>query len=175
MFLTGVVTWDDLNKNVSWSVVWMYAAAVSMAYVLATTGAALWLATTAFENLPGFLTVGNGLLISISVLTTFVTNLMSDGAAVALIGPITLPMDQMAGLDIWQIGLATAFSSSFAHVLIIGRPGLAIAYALGFDPDTGERILHAKDLVKYGLGLVLISWALLWGVTFYGYWRLMTF
>ncbi|MFC1990147.1 SLC13 family permease [Chloroflexota bacterium] len=175
MFLTGVVSWDDLNKNVAWGVIWMYAAAVSMGYVLYITGTALWLATTAFDALPSFMTHGEGLLISISILTTVVTNFMSDGAAVAVIGPIALPMDKMAGLDMWQIGLACAFSSSFAHVLVIGRPGLAIAYAMGVDPDTGERLLRVGDLIKYGLGLVMISWVILWGWTFYGYWRFMTF
>ncbi|MFC1929313.1 SLC13 family permease [Chloroflexota bacterium] len=175
MFLTGVVSWDDLNKDVAWGVIWMYASAVSMGYVLHITGTALWLATTAFDVLPPFLKQGEGLLMSISVLTTVVTNFMSDGAAVAVIGPIALPMDTMAGLNMWQIGLACAFSSSFAHVLIIGRPGLAIAYAMGVDPDTKERLVHVGDLIKYGLGLVLISWVILWGWTFYGYWRFMTF
>ena len=175
MFLTGVVSWDDLNHNVAWGVIWMYAAACSLGYVLYITGTALWLASTAFDALPSFMKAGEGLLISISILTTVVTNLMSDGAAVAVIGPITLPMDKMAGLDIWQIGLATSFASSFAHVLVIGRPGLAIAYAMGVDPDTGERLLYVKDLIKYGLGLVVISWLVLWGWVFYGYWRFMTF
>ncbi|MBU2535080.1 MAG: anion permease, partial [Chloroflexi bacterium] len=175
MFLTGVVSWEDLNKDVAWGVIWMYASAVSMGYVLHITGTALWLATTAFDLLPPFLKVGDGLLVSISILTTIVTNFMSDGAAVAVIGPIALPMDKMAGLDMWQVGLATAFSSSFAHVLVIGRPGLAIAYAMGLDPDTKERLLYVKDLIKYGLGLVLISWLILWGWVFYGYWKFMTF
>lgn len=175
MFLTGVVSWDDINKDVAWGVIWMYASAVSLGYVLHITGTALWLATSAFNAMPSFMKVGEGVLISISILTTVVTNFMSDGAAVAVIGPIALPMDKMAGLDIWQVGLACAFSSSFAHCLIIGRPGLAIAYAMGVDPDTRERLLHVGDLIKYGVGLVFISWLLLWGWTFYGYWRFMTF
>ena len=37
------------------------------------------------------------------------------------------------------------------------------------DPD------DVKDLLKYGLGLVGISWLLLWGWVFYGYWQFMTF
>ncbi|MFC1939453.1 hypothetical protein ACFLXO_02050, partial [Chloroflexota bacterium] len=55
-----------------------------------------------------------------------------------------------------QAGLACAFSSSFAHVLVIGRPGLAIAYAMRVDPDTGERLLRVGDLIKYGLALVVV-------------------
>ena len=175
MFLTGIVSWDELNKNVAWGVIWMYASAVSLGWVLHTTGTALWLATSAFDLLPSFMKFGEGLLISVSILTTVVTNFMSDGAAVAVIGPITLPMSGMAGLDIWQVGLATAFSSSFAHAMIIGRPGLAIAYAMGVDPETNERLLYVSDLLKYGLGLILISWLLLWGWVFYGYWQFLPF
>ncbi|MFC1906910.1 SLC13 family permease [Chloroflexota bacterium] len=175
MFLTGIVSWDELNRNVAWGVIWMYASAVSLGFVLHTTGTALWLATSAFEALPEFMKQGEGLLISVSILTTVVTNFMSDGAAVAVIGPITLPMSGMAGLDIWQVGLATAFSSSFAHAMIIGRPGLAIAYAMGVDPETNERLLEIKDLLKYGLGLIGISWLVLWGWVFFGYWRFLSF
>ncbi len=175
MFLTGIVSWDELNKKVAWGVIWMYASAVSLGWVLHTTGTALWLATSAFDLLPSFMKYSEGLLISVSILTTIVTNFMSDGAAVAVIGPITLPMSSMAGLDIWQVGLATAFSSSFAHAMIIGRPGLAIAYAMGVDPETNERLLEVKDLLKYGLGLILISWLVLWGWVFFGYWQFMTF
>jgi len=175
MFLAGLISWDELNNNVSWGVVWMYAAAVGLGKVILDSGTGIWLATTAFNSLPDFMVHNEGLLISISILTTFVTNLMNDGAAVAVIGPITLPMHAMAGLDIWKVGLATAFSSSFAHCVLIGRPGLVIAYTLGRDPVTGERLLNLGQLFKYGFGLVLISWLTLWGWTFYGYWKFMSF
>jgi len=175
MFLAGIISWEDLNHNVAWGVVWMYAAALSLGYVLYISGAALWLATSIFHLLPASMKVGGGLLISVSILTTLTTNFMVDGAAVAVVAPFTLPMATMAGLDIWQIGLATSFSSSFAHALIIGRPGMAIAYAMGVDQETGERLLHVHDLLKYGLGLIVISWLVLWGWGFFGYWRFMTF
>jgi sodium-dependent dicarboxylate transporter 2/3/5 len=84
-------------------------------------------------------------------------------------------MHAMAGLDIWKVGLATAFSSSFAHCILIGRPGLVIAYTLGRDPETGERLLDLGQLFKYGFGLVIISWFILWGWTFFGYWKFLSF
>jgi sodium-dependent dicarboxylate transporter 2/3/5 len=175
MFLTGIISWDELNNNVSWGVVWMYAAAVGLGKVILETGTGIWLATTAFHSLPDFMVYKEGLLMSISVLTTVVTNFMNDGAAVAVIGPITIPMHAMAGLDIWKVGLATAFSSSFAHCILIGRPGLVIAYTLGRDPETGERLLDLGQLFKYGFGLVIISWFILWGWTFFGYWKFLSF
>jgi sodium-dependent dicarboxylate transporter 2/3/5 len=175
MFLTGVVKWDDINTNVSWGIVWMYAAAVGLGKVILETGTGIWLATTAFNALPDFMRMKEGLLVSVSILTTITTNFMNDGAAVAVIGPITLPMHAMADLEMWKVGLSTAFSSSFAHCILIGRPGLVIAYTLGNDPETGEKLLNLGQLFKYGCGLVLISWLLLWGWTFFGYWRWMSF
>ncbi len=153
----------------------MYAAAVGLGKVILETGTGIWLANTAFNALPDFMRMKEGLLMSVSVLTTITTNLMNDGAAVAIIGPITIPMHEMADLDMWKVGLSTAFSSSFAHCILIGRPGLVIAYTLGNDPETGEKLLNLWQLFKYGSALVLISWLLLWGWTFFGYWRWMSF
>ena len=55
--------------------------------------------------------------------------------------------------------------------MVIGRPGLAIAYAMSKDPKTGERLLQIKDLLIYGIPLLFISWLLMWGCMFWGYWR----
>ena len=68
--------------------------------------------------------------------TGVLTNFMSDGATVAAIGPIAVPMATIAGASPIMVGLATAFASSFAHMLVIGTPNNAIAYAMAKDPMT---------------------------------------
>ncbi len=175
MFITGIIKWDTLSKNLAWGVIWMYAAACGIGFSLGITGAGLWLATSAFNILPEFMLKNEGLLISCSIITGVITNFMSAGASVAVVAPITLPMASMANVDIWQIGLATAFASTFGHCLIIGRPGLAIAYALGKDPDTGERLITVGDLLKYGIPLLIIVWIYMAIWVFYGYWHWMSF
>jgi sodium-dependent dicarboxylate transporter 2/3/5 len=175
MFITGIIKWDTLRKNLAWGVIWMYAAACGIGFSLGITGAGLWLATSAFNILPEFMLKNEGLLISCSIITGIITNFMSAGASVAVVAPITLPMASMANVDIWQIGLATAFASTFGHCLIIGRPGLAIAYALGKDPDTGERLITVGDLLKYGIPLLIIMWIYMAIWVFYGYWHWMSF
>ena len=50
----------------------MYAAAVSLGYVLYITGTALWLATTAFELMPPFMVNGEGLLINGAIYGRFI-------------------------------------------------------------------------------------------------------
>ncbi len=175
MFITGIIKWEDLDKNVAWGIIWMYAGACSLGFALLFTGTGLWLAKSAFALFPSVMLENEGLLVTVSIITGIITNFMSAGAAVSVMAPITLPMAAMSNLDIWQIGLAIAFASTFGHCLIIGRPGLAIAYALGKDPETGERLITVGDLFKYGIPLLIITWIFMAVWVFYGYWKWMSF
>ncbi|MBM4137407.1 MAG: histidine kinase, partial [Nitrospira sp.] len=128
---------------------------------------------TFVNALPDFLGHGKGIVVAVSLVSGTITNFMSDGATVASVGPVMLPMAQLGGAHIWQVGLACAFASSFANFLIVGTPNNAIAFAMGKDPETGERLLQATDFVKYGLPVLLIAWTVLWGWAVFGYWQLL--
>jgi len=156
-------------------VVALYAAASAMGYGLAITGAALWLAGAFVAILPEFLKSGIGLSVSASLITGMLTNFMSDGATVAAVGPITVPMATLSATSPIQVGLATAFSSSFAHMLIIGTPNNAIVYSMARDPETGEQLLTMKDFLVHGLAVFALSLVVLWLWVFFGYWQLITF
>ena len=170
--ILGILRWRDIN-SIHWDVVALYAAASAMGYGLASTGAALWLASSFVSLLPEFLKSGIGLCISTSFITGILTNFMSDGATVAAVGPITVPMATLSGTSPLLVGLATAFASSFAHVLIIGTPNNAIVFSLAKDPDTGEQLLTMKDFFIHGIAVFLLSMAVLWIWVFYGYWQWM--
>lgn len=173
MFLTRCVDWDMLQNDIPLDVVGLYAAACAMGKGLAFTGGALWLAQTIVGVLPDFMSQGAGITLGVSFLTSALTNAMSDGATVAALGPIVLPMAPMAGVHMWKVGLACAFSSSFAHCLVVGTPNNAIAYGLGKDPDTGERVLDVMDYIKYGIPIWFLSLAVLWLWCIFGYWNFM--
>jgi sodium-dependent dicarboxylate transporter 2/3/5 len=124
---------------------------------------------------------GTGLCISSSFITGILTNFMSDGATVAAVGPITVPMATLSGTSPLMVGLATAFSSSFAHMLIIGTPNNAIVFSMAKDPETGEQlvtmkdffIVTMKDFFIYGFAIFILSLAVLWLWVFLGYWKWM--
>jgi sodium-dependent dicarboxylate transporter 2/3/5 len=166
----GILRWKDIN-SIHWDVVALYGAASAMGYGLATTGAALWLANSFVAILPDSLKSGIGLSISTSFITGIMTNLMSDGATVAALGPITVPMATLSGTSPIMVGLSTAFASSFAHMLIIGTPNNAIVYSLAKDPDTGEQLLTMKDFFIHGFAVFILSMLVLWFWVFLGYWQ----
>ena len=107
------IRWEDINSGVNWGVVLLYGAAISLGIEMKDTGAAKWVA----ESFLGFLAPlgadqGLGLWGAVSVLTTFVTNTMSNGAAVAVLGPIVLNVADVAGESPIILGFITAVSSA---------------------------------------------------------------
>ncbi len=172
--ILGILRWKEIN-SIHWDVVALYAAASAMGTGLASTGAALWIADSFVRTLPDFLSTGSGLAIATSLFTGVLTNFMSDGATVAAIGPICVPMATIAGASPIMVGLSTAFASSFAHMLIIGTPNNAIIFALAKDYETGEQLITTKDFFVHGFVVLLLSFAVLWFWVILGYWQWMHF
>jgi sodium-dependent dicarboxylate transporter 2/3/5 len=169
MSMLRITRWRDIS-HINWDVVALYAGATAMGKGLAVTGAGLWIAGGFLDLLPASMTSGTGLAVACSLLTGVLTNFMSDGATVSAIGPITTPMALISGTHPWMIGLATAFASSFAHILIIGTPNNAIVYAVARDPETGKQLISLGDFAKHGTAVFFISLAVLWFWLFLVYW-----
>jgi len=160
--VAGLVRWDDINSGVNWGVVWLYAAAISLGVQMKNTGAAGWIA----ENFVGLLEPigadsGLGLWAAVSLLTTAVTNTMSNGAAVAVLGPIVLNLAEVAGESPIVVGFITAVSSAFAYLTVVGTPACTIVYASGY--------LKTTDFLKVGWRMVVMSTIVLMIVAFF-YW-----
>ncbi|MEE8403048.1 MAG: SLC13 family permease [Candidatus Hydrothermarchaeaceae archaeon] len=166
--LFRVVDWEKMLKGIAWDAWFVYIGAMGLGAFMQSTGAALWIATSFMGILPDLATAGLGLWVSVSFLSGFITNFMSDAATTALLGPITTNMGMLSGhhYEPWASGLATAFATSFAHFLIIGTPNNVIVYGLARYPDTGERILHPTDFIKYGVIIWALSLLVMWIFTF---------
>jgi len=157
----GLVRWEDINSGVNWGVVLLYAAAISLGVEMQATGAAEWLAQSFIGALTPFgAGHGIGLYAAVAVLTTFVTNTMTAGAAVAVLGPVVLKTATVAGDDPLTIGFITAIASAFAYITAAAHPAFAIIYASGY--------LKASDFFKSGIRMTAASILLiLAAATFY--------
>ncbi len=148
--VAGLVRWEDVNSGVNWGVVLLYAAAISLGVQMKDTGAAAWVANSFLTLLePLGMGEGIGLWGAVSVLTTFVTNTMSNGAAVAVLGPIVLNLATAAQESPIVIGFITAVSSAFAYLTVVGTPACTIVYASGY--------LKTTDFLKVGWKMAVIS------------------
>jgi sodium-dependent dicarboxylate transporter 2/3/5 len=148
--IAGLVKWEDLNSGVNWGVVLLYASAISLGVQMKNTGAAEWIASQFVSVLePIGADQGIGLWAAVSLLTTFVTNTMSNGAAVAVLGPIVLKMATLANESPIVVGFITAISSAFAYLTVVGTPASTIVFAAGY--------LRPRDFLKVGSRMVVVS------------------
>ncbi|MCK5575551.1 MAG: DASS family sodium-coupled anion symporter [Sphingomonadales bacterium] len=161
----GLVKWEDVNSNVNWGVVLLYGSAISLGIQMKDTGAATWIADHFLALLaPIGADSGVPLWAGLSALTTLVTNTMSNGAAVAVLGPITLDLAKSAGESPILMGFITAISSAFAYLTVIGTPACTIVYASGY--------LKSSDFLLVGTRMLVMSTIILM-LAAYFYWPLL--
>jgi len=152
--VAGLVRWEDINSGVNWGVVLLYAAAVSLGVEMKATGAAEWLANSMLAMLGQFgAEKGLGLWASMSVLTIAVSNTMTAGAAVAVLGPVVLNTATVSGDDPITLGFITAISSAFGYLTAAAQPAFTIIYASGY--------LKPNDFLRIGWKMMLLSFILL--------------
>ena len=163
--LLGLVEWADYQRGVAWGVVLLYSGAISLGIAMTSTGAAQFIAEkflSFFEHL-GFYSE-ESFAASTAVLTIMMTQAMSDGAAVAVLGPITLRMAFLSGGGIISVGLTTASSAAFAYLLIIGTPPNAIVSSSGY--------VFPRDFLKAGVFQIVTSYLILL-FFIYGVWGIL--
>jgi solute carrier family 13 (sodium-dependent dicarboxylate transporter), member 2/3/5 len=163
--VAGLVRWEDINSGVNWGVVLLYAAAISLGLQMKETGAAEWLARSFIDGLsPLGMGQGAGLAFAVALLTTFVTNTMTAGAAVAVLGPVVLKAASVSGADPLNIGFVTAISSAFAYITAAAHPAFTIIYASGY--------LKATDFMRAGWRMTIVSLILIMLMSLF-YWPLL--
>ena len=143
----GLTSWSDYEKNVSWGVIIRYAGAISLGSVFKTSGAAKWLADSLIGIL-GNMGIESGLplIIFIALIGALMTNFMSAGATVAVIGPVVLEMAISSNTNPILVGVGLAIATSMAFWLVVGTPASAIVYSAG--------VLDSKDFIR----MATIAW-----------------
>ena len=101
---------------------------------------------------------------TVSLLTIFVSNTMTAGAAVAVLAPVVLKTAVAAGHDPLSTGFLAAISSAFGYLTPAAQPAFTIIYASGY--------LKGADFFKIGIRMMVLSFAVLMLTALY-YWPLL--
>jgi sodium-dependent dicarboxylate transporter 2/3/5 len=158
----GLIEWKDINRNTNWGVIILFGAAISLGIQMKETGAAEWVANLAITGLGSVVQNVDVLHWFISVfLTGVLTNLLSNAATVAVLGPIILDM----GGNPIILGISASIASAFAYLTIVASPTCMIIHSSG--------LVKSNDYLKAGWKLFIMSMAVLFLVS-YLYWPLLS-
>ncbi len=157
-FVFRLLDWKEVEQDVNWGVFLMYGGAICLGFAMGRTGAAHWLA----DNTLGYLVHSSwGLLISLSFIALFLTEAISNTAAVALLLPLALGLAQDFQIDPRIVTLSLTIPSGLAFQLPMGTPATAIAYSSGY--------ISVKDTVMGGMILKLFAF-ILFVLSIFFYW-----
>jgi len=155
IFVFDIISWEDIESYINWGIILMYGGAIVIATSLTRTGAAEWLSESIFQVLPQSTIL---MVIVIIIITKFLTEGVSNVAAVAIVLPIAFSMGNILGLNPMIITYIVALTGGLAFMLPMGAPPNAIAFSSGY--------LELNEVIKVGLILNLISMVLLYIIAF---------
>lgn len=148
--LMGVLTAEDAYRAIEWRVIFLLAGALSMGAALEKSGAALFVSDNLISLIGGLGPFA--LVAAFYLLTTVLTESMSNNATAVLLTPIAIVTGNAMGIDPRPLILAVAFAASSSFMTPVGYQTNTMIYGAGQ--------YKFIDFVKVGGPLNLIFWLL---------------
>lgn len=131
MVLTGCVRAEDVYREVDWKVVFLIAGMMPLGLALDDehTGAARFLAMELIGLLGAWGPVGA--LGATFLVTTLLTEIMSNAAAAVLLSPLAIAVAERLGVSPYPFVMAVAIGASTSFLTPIGHQNNLLIYGLG--------------------------------------------
>lgn len=151
MVLSGSLSQDEAYSAIQWKSVFLIAGMLPLGIAMENSGAAQFLADLIIQSLERFGPAG--IMIGLFILTTVITEFMSNAAAAVLVAPIAISSAVSLGVDprAFVMGVGIAASNSF--MFPIGHQASILVYGPG-----GYRFF---DYTRVGLPLTILVWVLM--------------
>jgi solute carrier family 13 (sodium-dependent dicarboxylate transporter), member 2/3/5 len=159
----GWISFRTICDKFPWESWIVFGAGVSLGVSMLESGAGRFLAESLLPVLDGKPTFI--VYYGFAFFGSFLSSLMSNSAAVALMLPITLPMAELMDMSPQNVAMLAPMTTSFI-MLVIGCPPTIIAYSTGY--------FSQKDFVKVAIPWCLIL-LLVCTVSMMLYWPLIGF
>ena len=139
-----LLTWEFAQGHMIWGLIFLFAGGSALGQVLSQTGTAQFVADglVPIAGAGGFAAI-----VVFAVLTTALTQITSNTAAVAIVVPIAISTFQTLGINPIPVVYAVAAIGNYGLMLPSSSGGPAIAAGYGVD---------LKAMFKWGAGLMLL-------------------
>jgi len=155
LFLTNVITWTDVERNVNWGIILMYGGAIVLGKMMNETGVSQWIVdSTGIESLPDSFKI-----VTIIVIGIVLTEIMSNSAASLILAQLALPL-LGKNLSPETMAVLVSMITGFAYILPTGSPSVSILFS------TGQ--VEFRDFLIYGGFMTIMSCVIL--LVFVGFW-----
>jgi len=129
MVFSGCLEPEDLHQSVEWEVIFLLAGVIPLAIAMEKSGAVA-LAADALVGVAGFLPP-LALLICFYVITTLLTEIVSNNASIVILTPVAVAVAAKLGLNPMAFVFATMFAASTSFLTPIGYQTNTMVYAAG--------------------------------------------
>jgi di/tricarboxylate transporter len=149
--LTGCLKAKDAYESIEWNLLFVIFGMLALGTAMQHTGAAGWIAQNIVVGIDHFITGPHKPLVMLACLylvTTVLTEMLSNNAVAALMVPIALGIAAEAGLNPRPFIIAITFAASAAFATPIGYQTNTYVYGIG-----GYRF---KDFLKIGVPLNIV-------------------
>ncbi len=161
-FTTGILDVDDLDEQIGWNIILLFAGAMSLGFCLWETGAAEWLAVmviSAFQNAHWFV-----FIIVVTLFMLLMTNVIMNVAAITIILPVALVIAPYLKIAPEVITFASLVAAGMPFLLLVGAAPNAIAYT--------SKQFTSREFMLYGIPASIILMVVI-GVAVLIIWPLM--
>jgi len=151
MVLTRCLTMEEAYESIEWKSVFLIAGMLPMGIAMEKTGTAQFLADQIIAAVGGL--GPQMIMIGLFVLTTIITEFMSNAAAAVLVAPIAISTAVSLGANPHAFVMGVGIAASNSFLFPIGHQANVLVFGPG-----GYKFF---DFTKVGLPLTLLIWLLL--------------